>query len=246
MNDYSKEIEQFNEDVEGLAQLTYIVRDSDLQRDAIVKLSELAAKVHDWKRQAIADQSEDHANIFLGCECAVKALQAELEMWLQLKNDKPDDAWNKLIVAQMATRDAVRSHPGFSHLEARAARLVNIERVVFPKQVFFSAGLIVERQQCSICGTDYDECAHVAGKPYMGQMCSVILRNVAADHVAIVDEPANKQCRVVEFSDAGGRRNRMTWRLDPEPLNTPSGDGGLTVNGVIFTVSDLSSADSGK
>lgn len=169
-----------------------------------------------------------------------RTLTAELQMWLLLKSDKPDDAWKNLVSAQMATRDAVRSHPVFSHLQKHATYLLDVERVVFPRQVFFSAGLVVGWQQCSICGADYAECSHVAGSPYMGRMCSVMLRDVVADHVAIVDEPANKQCRIVEFSDAGGRRNRMTWRLDPEPLSdSDDGKGEMTTNGIIFTLDDI-------
>jgi hypothetical protein len=151
MSDYSEEIDLFNASVEGKAHLSYIVRDSDLQRNALVELSALAAKVEDWKKRAISEQDENSANLFLGCECVIEALQAELSMWLRLKEGQPDDAWNSLVVAQMATRDAIRAHRGFSHLQARAIRLVNIERVVFPDQVFLSAGLIVHRQECSIC-----------------------------------------------------------------------------------------------
>lgn len=38
------------------------------------------------------------------------------------------------------------------------------------------------------------------------------------NHVAIVDYPADKKCRVVSFAAEGGKRNRMTWRI--EPANT--------------------------
>jgi hypothetical protein len=149
-------------------------------------------------------------------------LKAELTMWLQLKEGKPDDAWNSLVVAQMATRDAVRAQKGFSYLEGRAIRLVNIERVVFPEQVYFSAGLIVEHQECSICGAEYEDCNHLVGMPYMGEFCRCILRAFKADHVAMVKDPANKQCRVVSFNAEGGKRNRMTWRVEPTLIKNPN------------------------
>src|SRR3984893_7184011 len=112
MSDYSKEIELFNASVEGKANLSYIVRDSDLQRDGLAELSALAVKIEAWKRKAISEQDENQANLFLGCECVIEALQAELNMWLQLKEAKPDDAWNSLVTAQSATRDAIRAHRG--------------------------------------------------------------------------------------------------------------------------------------
>ncbi|MBS0221849.1 MAG: hypothetical protein JSR91_14015 [Proteobacteria bacterium] len=150
MNDYSEEINQFNECVEAQRKFLSIVRDSGLQRDALAELSAMGTKVHEWKIQAISAQNENSANLFLGCECVIEALQAELKMWLYLKDDEPDKAWDCLVDAQMATSNAICAHEGFSHLEARAVQLVNIERIVFPKQVFFSTGLIVRRQQCSI------------------------------------------------------------------------------------------------
>jgi len=76
-------------------------------------------------------------------------------MWILLKEEKPDEAWDKLVSAQMAAADAVRAHMGFAHLETQAQRLEEIERLVFPRQVFVSAGIIVQHQECSICGNEY-------------------------------------------------------------------------------------------
>ncbi|HZR76523.1 hypothetical protein [Bradyrhizobium sp.] len=241
MSDYSNEIELFNDSVDEKASLACITRDSDLQRHAIAELSTLGLTVDDWKKRAIAEQDEHHANLFLGCECIIDALSAELKMWLQLKEDNPDAAWNSLVSAQMATRDAMRAHKGFSHLEHRAIRLVNIERVVFPKQVFLSAGLIVGRQQCSICNLEYEDCSHLVGKPYMGEFCRCILLDVKADHVAIVDEPANKQCRIVSFNTEGGKRNRMTWRVEPNEVDDATGSDrtGLITHGILLANSDM-------
>lgn len=241
MSDYSKEIELFNATVEEIGNLSYIVRDNDLQRKALAELSTLAAKVENWKRRAVSEQDEHYANVFLGGECVIEALQAEINMWLQLKGGNPDDAWNSLVVAQKATRDAIRASRGFSHLEARAVRLVDIERVVFPGQMFLSAGLIVRRQQCSICGAEYEDCPHIVGMPYMGEFCRCILGDIEANHVALVKEPANKQCRIVNFNAEGGKRNRMTWRVEPGSIPDTSGSErkGLVVEAILLATSDV-------
>lgn len=241
MSDYSREIELFNDCVEGKANLSYIVRDGGLQRDALAELPALAAKVEDWKKRAISERDENYANLFLGCECVIEALSAELNMWLQLKDGQPDGAWNSLVVAQMATRDAIRAHKGFSHLEARATRLVNIEHVIFPHQVFLSAGLIVRHQECSICNAEYEDCSHLVGMPYMGEFCRCILRDIVADHVAMVKEPANKQCRIVYFNAEGGKRNRMTWRVETGPIDDHADPDrkGLMTSGILLTTSDV-------
>lgn len=241
MSKYSKEIELFNSSLDEKANLSYIVRDGELQRDALIELSDLAAKIAGWKKRAISERDENSANLFLGCECVVEALDAELNMWLRLKEGSPDDAWSCLITAQAATSDAIRAHKGFSHLEARAVRLVNVERVVFPEQVFLSAGLIVRRQECSICGADYEDCPHLVGKPYWGEFCRCILHDIRADHIARVHEPANKNCRIVYFNAEGGKRNRMTWRVEPGPIDDsadPDGKG-LMTTGILIATTDV-------
>jgi hypothetical protein len=166
------------------------------------------------KAAAVGSSDEDYANLLLGCECVARSLFAELQMWLLLKQEDPDAAWDQLIEAQGQALWAVRAHEGFKHLEHHHEKLQVIERVVFPPQVFLSAGLIVERQECSICQADYEDCEHIVGRPYMGEFCWRIARNVQADHVSFVEQPADKRCRVLAFEDEGGRRNRMTWRAE--------------------------------
>ena len=74
----------------------------------------------------------------------------------------------------------------------------------------------------------------------MGEFCNCILGDIQGDHVAIVKEPANKQCRVVSFNVEGGKRNRMTWRVEPSPIHNPHPEEkGLMVDGVMLTMSDI-------
>jgi hypothetical protein len=213
-DDISARIAAFNELVRSAQVLLSIARDSDLQQAMLASLSELSTSVAGWKAAAVAEGNEVNANLFLGMECLLKALHAELEMWLMLKRQEPELAWDHLITAQTATCHALRAAPGFSSLESHATRLDAIEKVVFPPQVFVSAGLIVSKAICTICGTDYEECPHLVGLPYWGEFCFRKLTDVAADHVAIVADPANKRCRMTHFSDEEGRRNRMTWRVE--------------------------------
>jgi len=70
----------------------------------------------------------------------------------------------------------------------------------------------------------------------MGELCGCTLTGVMADHVSFVEVPANKMCRVTHFSDAGGRRNKMTWRL--EPNESPPEEAGMAATGVILTKGD--------
>ncbi len=108
--------------------------------------------------------------------------------------------------------DAVRCvHDVGASLEPYAERLVQLEQLLFPPQVFMSTGMVVERAQCSVCGSEYGECGHVKGRAYMGVMCHEIVCDAKLREVSVVRDPGSKHCRVERFSDNGGWRDIMTW-----------------------------------
>lgn len=202
---------EFNEAVKETGAFLSIARASELQQDASEALEQLIPKINEEKARAVKDKNEDYANMLLGCECVTAALIAELKMWILLKQEEPDAAWDQMVSAQNAYIAATRAHSGFHHLALFHQRMEAIEQLVFPPQVFISAALIVERQECSICGDEYEDCAHLIGKPYMGEFCSVVMGGNAKIHsVSIVENPADKRCRMQRFSGEGDSRKRMT------------------------------------
>ena len=213
-------IARINKVAEDCAVFRFATRDSELQKGACNQLEDVLKQIESEKTSAVSAGDEDYANALLGCECATGALMAEIRMWLLLKSGQPDEAWNALVAAQDALSDAMKAHKGFLHLGEQIRRLDEIERVVFPPQVFLSSGMIVSSQVCSICGDSYEDCPHVKGRPYMGEFCRVRLIPAELDHVSIVEAPADKRCRVIRFSAEGVQRNRMTWRIEPEDDNT--------------------------
>ncbi|WP_142049412.1 hypothetical protein [Achromobacter sp. SLBN-14] len=186
-----------------------------MQQEAIEKLMAFGESITSEIATAIESENEDYANLSLGCACVTSALVAELRMWLLLKEGKPDAARDELVTAQMASVDAVCALPGFAHLAEHNQKLEAIEHLVFPPQVFISSGMIVGKQECSICGSEYGDCDHLVGKPYMGRFCYIIAKDLSLDHVAIVEHPADKRCRIQNFDVEGGSRNRMTWKVEP-------------------------------
>lgn len=227
-------MERFNDVVHAEEVFAFVTRDTELQQKACVALESLLRETAEQKALAIARQSEDLANLFLACECAATSLLSQIKMWLCLKEGKGDEAWDQLIAAQDAALWAQRAHPGFASLRNYAHRLELIEKLIFPPQVFTSAGFLVNHQVCSICKQEYGECRHIAGRPYMGRFCSIRAEGLTIDHVSIVDEPADKRCRVTHFDVDGGRRNRMTWLVEP-------GEGKGTTEVIVARATSLNS-----
>jgi hypothetical protein len=226
-------VNEFNKIIEECATFIFITRDSELQEGVCVKLRDLRARVGAEQELATASRDEDYANLLLGCECVADALISEINMCLLLKAGRPDQAWDALVAAQRNLSSAMRAHDGFARIEDNIRRLDAIERLIFPPQVFLSSGMIVRSQICSICEKEYEDCEHVKGRPYMGKFCTVALMSCAVDHVAIVDNPANKRCRILKFSAEGGHRNRMTRVVEPSDNADTEPPGSLKVEGIV-------------
>lgn len=205
--------DHFNDIVDAIQPFAVLVRASEFQEQSIAKLEELTAECSKAKEKAIAEQSEDVANAYLAFEFMATALAEEFRFYLALKADDPDSAWDHLVNAQSSSAAAMKSHAVASHLEGYIHRLHALERLLFPQPTFFSTGFIVRESECSICGTEYGECNHVKGRPYMGNLCARVMKKVEIQEVSVVSDPADKRCRMLEYTADGVTRNVFTLRV---------------------------------
>ena len=216
----NKEIElfskEFNEVIRECEKFCFMSRDKKFQQDAIKKLATLKHRAASLKKRMITLKDENSANCMLSLENLIDAMINELKMWIVLKENNPDKAWDLLINAQYAIRTSAQAHGIALELNAEgyANKLHLIEKLLFPFQMFFSPGFVIERAECSICGKEYGECEHIVGKAYMGKMCHRKITKIKEiEEISIVEEPANKQARILQFTDDNGiTRDFMTWR----------------------------------
>lgn len=156
---------------------------------------------------------EDTSNRLRALLCQLDALVAELQMYLHLKDDNMSAAWDSLISAQDGMLWAMRAHPVFCEgLKGHASRLDAIERILFPRQVFFSTGMIVKASECSICGKEYRDCEHIKGRIYNGEFCTRGIKDCELQEVSVVEDPADKRCRAHSFGEGTVMRDILTWR----------------------------------
>jgi hypothetical protein len=215
---FSAEIEGFNAILKKASNLLFMARDAGLQHDALIDLQGLDHRAEALKQDAIAASEEALANLLLGFQCAADSFAEEIQMWLSMKDGDPERAWVHLVAAQEAAAAVIRTRANFGEDGDRSTRLLVIEKLLFPPQLFMSIGALVSGADCSICGEDYEDCDHIAGEPHWGRFCAMIPRQIEPDHTALVRDPADKRCRVAFFSDNGQKRNRMTWALSDETM----------------------------
>jgi len=218
----SEVLDQLREEFERLAEeaqtLTFLPRGTELQEQACARIEGFLGVLAATKVACVQSLDEVGANTVLDLELSLEVVRAELNMWLDLKRDAPEAAWDSLVSAQDLCENAiqVRRQVGgdSSGLENLSMKLLLIEQMVFPPQAFNSVGGIADRRECSVCGGDYETCDHIKGRAYMGQVCHTRLFLREVREVSIVTDPANKRCRITHFSDQGKMRNKMTWRLE--------------------------------
>ena len=212
MSNPPKFVKEFNSSLKDAHAMCFITRDSQLQSDTIDSMLKLQSRLKNLKTEAVDQGKEDNANLLMGFEFATQTLISELRMYLLLKQEQPDSAWDELIAAQNSAIGAMRAHTGFSHLEGKVRQLEAIEELVFPPQVFLSTGVTLDEVECSICHANYQDCEHIKGKPYMGELCHLIIKKASLNEVSIVDNPADKRCRVTHSPSGDGNRNQMTGK----------------------------------
>jgi hypothetical protein len=205
----------FSDLVREAETLAFITRDRDLQQEGCRHLEAFLGHLDAEKKRFVAVANEDAANACLAVQCMVRSLLSELRMWLALKAGDYEGAWNLLIDAQDSVIAATQAHPCGAIAANRLPHYGAIEENVFPPQVFCSVGFVIEAQDCSICGEPYEDCTHIGGWVYMGEFCAQVIKKACLLEAGIVEVPADKRCRVMYVSDSGGRRNRMTWKVEP-------------------------------
>lgn len=194
----------------------FLVRGVELQRDAAQTLEDLKGDILHLKNSMIRKKEEDAANCCLSLEMATLALQHELRLWVALKEDRMNDAWDELVDAESYTDAAIRAHEISNHMMAYFKRLNSIEELLFPGIIFMSPGFTILSSRCTICGSEYGSCDHLKGLPYMGKFCAREITKMRMQEISIVDTPANRHARVTAITIDGAIRDLLTWRVVPD------------------------------
>lgn len=198
-------IEIYNEAMLKSQNIAIFTRNKEIQTDEIEHLKKYDEYLEAVKNDYIKEKNEKVANLILCLQLGSRAVCCELSMLVFLKDNEMEKAWNNLIEAQYLTLNVIRNHPtNGDYLLGYMKRLNEYETLLFPKMMFSSYGGIIKNSECSICGNDYGKCDHLKGKFYMGQMCCRIIKEVDLEEVSTVENPADKRCRVISYSDENG------------------------------------------
>lgn len=234
---FAEVMKECNRLLDECADLNVLVRSADLQREKVDELSEFLERLRAYKLAAIQAQHEPVANILFHAQCMLRASQASLLVWIDLKKGKHHDAWRRLIDAQEYTDVALLTgaHDGVRNLEAK---LLQMREVLFPHfNLYNSPGWIETIGKCSICGAPFAACDHVENCVYMGRLCRRVDRQVLEMlTVSLVQNPRDRRCVIVKRSE--GDRMIDYFTLQDAGPKADEGDAQL-IEGIVFTPNDL-------
>ncbi len=201
--------------VHGAMRHAHLTCGIELQREHIEKLGSMHDRLASLREHFISKFDEPRANAAFRAEMVVFGIRHFLEMWVQLKEDKPSEAWISLVQAQQKFEIAQRIlfDPLTDNL---LLHLLAVEQTVFPPQTFFSSAYTYTEASCSICGDKYGECGHISGRIYMGQICRRKPHEPSLTECSIVFTPRDKRCRIMEYADDGKVYCTLTRRELPQ------------------------------
>lgn len=236
-----KEItEKYNELLNDSFKFNYLLRDTDLQKEQIVILSEFRDKVKSIKYNFINEKDELLSNLFFHFQCVLNSLITNFQIWIEIKETNYKDAWDRLVDAQEYLEVAFRIEGDHYGIDKLYENLQDIEKLIFPGYpLYHSVGFVEKGGKCSICNKKYSDCNHLEDFIYMGKLCRKIDRQfVEFNHSALVKNPYDRRCTIQWISDDDGKkRDYITWKKYDD--NVKGENGGMTMGIVLFNMNVL-------
>lgn len=204
--------DEFNDVIERADKIAIFTRDIELQKDQVTKLSEFIDKATELKNDNKERFSEPELNLILCLIISADAVKSEISMIISLKRNEMTIAWGHLVQAQNSVAIVARNHPisDGEFLNGYVSKLNSFEKTLFPSMIFASTGGIIKKSICAICKTDYEECYHIKGKMYNGELCVREIHEMDLEEVSLVENPANKLCRQLKISFEGKEVDTFT------------------------------------
>lgn len=213
-------IKVFNEIAAIAQRKAYITVGIEIQKEEIQTLKTYQDELNELKKEFIKMNLDNEANLVYCINSSLLALQYELQMLVNIKEDKMDEAWGNLVNAQVTYGTVARNYPfQFQASNGYMERLASYEKLLFPDLYFQSAGGLIRKSHCSICGESFSKCDHIKGKLYMGELCCRIITEMDLEEVSFVENPANKHCRVLTIESGGKTMDILTLREQSTSAN---------------------------
>lgn len=206
-------IDEFNQMAAIAQKKAFLTVGIEIQKEEIETIQNYLKELSELKSEFVKKDLENEANLVYCIENSLLAIAYELQMLVHLKEDKMSEAWNNLVRAQVIYGTVISNSPFQSEENDNYLnRLEQYEKLLFPNLYFQSVGGIIKESHCSICNQKSGKCDHIKGKLYKGELCTRVITDIQLEEVSLVENPANKHCRVLSIEQNGKVIDIMTLR----------------------------------
>ena len=206
-------IDEFNQMAAIAQKKAFITVGIAIQKEEIETIQNYLKELSELKSEFVKKDLENEANLVYCIENSLLAIAYELQMLVHLKEDKMSEAWNNLVRAQVIYGTVISNSPFQSEENDNYLnRLEQYEKLLFPNLYFQSVGGIIKESHCSICNQKSGKCDHIKGKLYKGELCTRVITDIQLEEVSLVENPANKHCRVLSIEQNGKVIDIMSLR----------------------------------
>ena len=206
-------IDEFNKMIFIAQKKAYITIGIEIQKEEITIIQNYLIDLSVLKKEYVERHLENEANLVYCIENSLLALKHELEMLIDIKEDRMANAWNNLVRAQVIYGTVLQNSTFLQETnENYLKRLEEYEKLLFPNLYFQSVGGLIRQSHCSICNEKSGECDHIKGKLYYGELCSRIITEMEIEEISLVENPANKHCRIISVEQNGKTIDILTLR----------------------------------
>jgi hypothetical protein len=206
-------INEFNEMAASAQKKAFITVGIEIQKEEIETIKNYRNELSNLKTQFVERKLENEANLVYCIDKSLLAVQYELQMLVNIKEDRMSEAWGNLVNAQVTYGAVVRNYPfEFETTNCYVERLEAYEKLLFPKMFFASVGGVIKKSNCSICKEPYSKCQHIKWRLYNGELCVREITEMELEEGSLVEVPANKHCRILTTSYDGKTVDLLTLR----------------------------------
>jgi len=149
------------------------------------------------KNKAIANCNEKVANELYLLQSIFNIQNNYIQMYNLLKNNS-DEGYEKSWILREKIDIQMQIHRNSHDYNYDFAMIKFIDEAIkrykylYPYKLFSSREMVIKKERCSICGkvrSIRNNCEHIPGKIYMGQMCYSIVEDAELKGFAIVENP---------------------------------------------------------
>lgn len=166
-------------------------------------LREVVSEIREYKVLG-QDALDDALNELFLLETYFEMVVSYISTWCLIKKGDFKYSWSSLqdAIDQICLlKQFLLDFQENKYLVLLEKQLAGLEKL-YPYKVFFSVGLTAN-YECSVCGKDIDslECEHMPGELYRGEVVCGVAKDIGGiNHIAIVQNPANKRC-VIDYDN---------------------------------------------